>query len=332
MHMTFPRPAHWLPLVFLLLLTAPAVGRATVIDRIAAVVGNQAITLSELDEMWGQVQQDPQLAMLLPDREALLSHLIDQRLQLQRARELGVAATPEAVEGALREIMHNNGLTKLSDLEAALAAEGKELKAFRREIQDQMTLGRVTQREVRARVQLSDAEVRQFYDAHTDAFSPPPTMRLRQIQVIFAGLSADDREAARLQMETLSREITGTDAFLAAEERLAGTPGISAGEIGTFSLGDLRPELAAAVHRLEAGQVSELVSLPAGIALFLAQEVSRNPPAPFEAIADTVRELGTREAVARRTDEWMAGLRREAHIVIQPLDSQVEAVPVSVTP
>lgn len=301
-------------------IAAPRPGHAAVIDRVAAVVGTQAITLSELNEVWGEVRSDPQLAALLPDREALLSHLIDQRLQLQKATELGIAATSDQVEGALHEIMRNNGLATLSDLETALAAEGKQMEGFRHEVRDQMTLARLTQREVTARVHLSDTEVRRFYDEHAEAFAPPPTMRLRQIQAVFTGLSEADRDAAQQRMEALAAELDSEDKFLAAERELAGTPGISTGAIGTFSLGDLRPELAAAVHQLESGQVSGLVTLPAGAALFLAQDVTREPPAPFDEIADTVRQVATREAAAKRTADWLAGLRQEAHIVIMPLD------------
>ncbi|MDH4229452.1 MAG: SurA N-terminal domain-containing protein [Nitrospirota bacterium] len=341
----FHRPASGVPLragslpgVLLLTLSVALLlawaspSAAAVVDRVAAVVGNEAITVSELEEQWDHVRQDPRLVARLHDRAAVLSRLIDQRLQLVRARELGLAPRAEEVEVEINRVMSENHLQSLTELTAALNAEGLTLEEFRRHKRDEIALVRVAQREVVSHIRLGETAVRRYYTEHIDLFSPAPVMHLRQIQASFAGLPEAEQASARQRMQELAAKISGTDAFLTAERELAGTPGMSVGEIGTVSLADLRPELARAVHLLQTGQVSAVVDIPGtgggggGVALFLAQEVRREAPRPFSEVGDTVRELATREEADRRVGEWLASLRREAHIVILSLGEDAQAL------
>lgn len=308
----------WLPLLWVAL-AVPAPSGAVVLDRVAAVVGGEAITVSELDARWQELQAHPEAVG--PDaprsRAELLNRLIDLKIQLARARELGIQVRPEETEDAIRRVMTDNGLASLDQLSAALAQEGRTLEELRREITDQLTRFRLIQREVTAKLHLTDEALRRYYDDHLADFSKDREVRLRQIVFSTAGMDAkaqaDVVEAAR----ALRAQVTDRASFLKAEARLNGTAGMTTGDAGRFGAQDLRPELARVLLGLKAGQVSPPVPLPGGVGLFLVEEATAGNPVPFDEALTAVRDRLTAEQTEARIPEWLAGLKRDTHIEIR---------------
>lgn len=303
-------------LALLLLLATPA--NAVVIDQVVAVVGDQVITLSELNDEWKIARATPQDPPIT--RAELLSRMIDLELQMIRARKMGLTPTNADVEQAIADIIADNHLPSMDALEQALAGEGKTIAVLRKEITRQMSLMRLLQREVKGQVRVGDAETRAYYHAHPEAFTPPDTVQLRQIIFSLDGLSQADRGQAVAAIGRVREQVSDKGSFRAAERRLKGTEGVIAGRAGEFSITDLHPAIAAAVSGLSEGEVSGLVPLPTGLGLFLLDRRYRDAPAPFEQVADQARELATAEATQKRLTEWVASLKTHTPVVIKPYD------------
>jgi peptidyl-prolyl cis-trans isomerase SurA len=311
----------WLPLLWLAL-AVPAPSGAVVLDRVAAVVGGQAITVSELDARWNELKAHPEATG--PDapktRAELLNRLIDLKVQMIRARELGIQVHPQEVEDAIRRLMTDNGLASLDELSAVLAQEGRTVEDLRREVTDQLIRIRLVQREVTAKLHISDEALRRYYDAHPDDFARDREVRLRQIVFSIAGMDAkaqaDVVEAAR----TLRAQLTGRADFLKAEDRLKGTAGMTTGEAGTFGEKDLRPELARMLLALKPGQISPPVPLPGGVGMFLVEDASVGSLVPFDDALPAIRERLANEQTEARIPEWLAGLKRDTHIEVRVTD------------
>lgn len=308
----------WLPLLWLAL-AVPAPSGAVVLDRVAAVVGAEAITVSELDSRWHELESHPEAAG--PDapksRAELLNRLIDLKVQLARARELGIQVRPEEVEETIQRLMEGNGLASLAELSAVLAQEGRTLEELRREISAQLTRVRVIQREVTARLHLTDETLRRYYDDHLDDFARDREVRLRQI--VFSTGGMDDAARARVAdaARALRARVGDRAAFEEAEKRLQGTPGMVTGEAGSFGEKDLRPELARVLLALKPGQVSPPVPLPGGVGLFLVEGATPGSPVPFDDALPAVRERLISELTEARIPEWLAGLKRDTHIEVR---------------
>lgn len=290
----------------------PPAAAAEVMDRVVAVVNHEAIPLSELNRRWlatHGVEGAP------ATRGALLTRLIEVSLEKQRAADLGIAPGPTEVDDTVSGIMADNGIPSLDALSAALAQDGRSLAEFRDEITTQITLFRLVQREVSARIRLTEQALREYYDAHPDQFSQPARVHVRQI---FVQHPPDDADAART-MATLRARITGRDTFLEAEKGLAGQPGIQVGALGALGRGEMMPELERALFALPEGGVSEPLPLPGGTALFLVDRLEGGAPPPFEAALDRVRERATAAETERRMADWLAALKVNAHIEIRDL-------------
>ena len=135
-------------------------------DFIVAVVNSEPITNNELrTKLMRTEQQIKQQGMALPPRSELVPQLLERlildKAQLQAARDAGLKIDDNAVEAAVQSIARQNQLT-LEELRRQLKADGIEYNQFRSEVRDELLVSRLRQREVDARVSVSEQEIDQF--------------------------------------------------------------------------------------------------------------------------------------------------------------------------
>src|SRR5687768_17274810 len=136
------------------------------LDRIAAVVNDGVVLVSQLDAQTDEViQRLRQQKTELPPRNVLrrqiLERLIVEEIQVQRADRLGVEVSEEMLNGALDDVAKRNGIP-FPDLPRALAQQGVDYRDFRDEIRRQMKLQMLRQRDVIGRINISPRELEQF--------------------------------------------------------------------------------------------------------------------------------------------------------------------------
>ncbi|GMV54246.1 MAG: hypothetical protein AMXMBFR6_00510 [Betaproteobacteria bacterium] len=143
--------------------TPPAQSLPAEIDRVVAIVNDEAVTLSELRHRTVQTEsQLRQRNIELPPRDALekqlLERLILERVQLQLARDTGLQVDDAALDAALARIAEGNRVT-LAEMRTAIERDGIPWSRFRDDIRKEMLLSRLREREVTNRIVVTDAEV-----------------------------------------------------------------------------------------------------------------------------------------------------------------------------
>ncbi|MDR2637461.1 MAG: peptidylprolyl isomerase [Zoogloeaceae bacterium] len=143
----------------------PAFARAEIIevDRIVAVVGNEAITLSELKEQsraaFSRLQRQ---GTPLPPEEVLerqmLERMIMDRAQMQLAREYGLTVEDAQLDQTIARIAANNKMT-LEQFRKALQEDGVSFVNFREDIRNDLMIARLRDREIDSRLTVTDAEI-----------------------------------------------------------------------------------------------------------------------------------------------------------------------------
>ncbi|MBE0489644.1 MAG: SurA N-terminal domain-containing protein [Halomonas sp.] len=138
------------------------------LDRIVAVVNQDAIMASELEERVIQTrsQLTAQQIDLPPERvlrEQLLEQMILEEIQLQMAREAGLAIDDTELNRQVRAIAESNGMS-LEQFADALEADGLALASVREEIRRELVLRQLQQNRVGSRVNLSEREVERFME------------------------------------------------------------------------------------------------------------------------------------------------------------------------
>lgn len=144
------------------LLLSPLV-HAAELDRIVAVVNNEAITLTELKARVQMAARELQRQGTAPPQQGqfskqVLDRMVMERLQLQWAQNASVQVDDATLERALQRIADNNRLDATA-FRKAVEAEGLTWQQFRENIRNEIILARLREREVDSRVVVSDAEV-----------------------------------------------------------------------------------------------------------------------------------------------------------------------------
>ena len=158
------------------------------IDRIVARVNDDVITLSELQEeglpLFERLRENytgKELAEQVQRAEReFLDQLILRRLQLQYANQIGITASDNEINAALKDVLTRNNLTQeqLTDL---LTREGLTLQDYKDRLREQIILARLMNQAVRSRVSVDASEVEAYFKAHQDEFNQPAQARMRHI-------------------------------------------------------------------------------------------------------------------------------------------------------
>ena len=155
-----------LPFVCVTLLSAQALADRIPLDKIEAVVNQEVILTSDLTRITKELKsryQESGKALPADDilKKQLLNKLIDDRLQLQIAQQMGLRINEAQLNQTLVQIAADKGLT-LPEYQQQLEKSGDSYKAFVDSIRDELTINEIRQIQARRRINISDQEVEQM--------------------------------------------------------------------------------------------------------------------------------------------------------------------------
>ncbi len=246
-------------------------GAARQADYIVALVNSEPITNHEVrSEVARILQQVAQQGGATPNADALgrqvLERLINERVQLHFGRDNGMRIEDSAVDQAELGVARQNQID-IRELRRRVTADGISPAKFRSQLRDQLLLVRLREREVDARVRVSDAEIDQYILAQQT--SPDPAnleINLAQI-LISVPDSATPAQALALQdkaQKAQARAKAGED-FAALVREYSDAPDKSNGGQFGLRLAERYPPLFVdATQNLAAGSVSPVVKSGAG--------------------------------------------------------------------
>ncbi|MGE5452851.1 MAG: peptidylprolyl isomerase [Acidobacteriota bacterium] len=135
--------------------------RKTTADYIVAVVNQEVITRTDVDRRVARIQQSAQGQALPPMpelRKQVLDLLIDEKVQVAQAKVLGMDISDAEVDGTIEGIAAQNQMT-VQQMKARMKSDGMDFTRYRNSLREQLLLQRVREREVTARIKITDAEL-----------------------------------------------------------------------------------------------------------------------------------------------------------------------------
>jgi hypothetical protein len=156
---------------------APRAQRATPgAEAVVVTVNGEAITDDDLRRRQEALKRDRPDAPL----SAVLAEAVDERLAVQRGRQLGYSLSDDQFQSVLRNVMAQNGLATDAALQDALTHEHMTLADLRRSLESQAIVSRL--RLNVTPLPVSDEEAREYFAAHLDAF-PLQTFELARPRI-----------------------------------------------------------------------------------------------------------------------------------------------------
>jgi len=270
----FPsRRLPWLLYGLMLLGPGPAIAAPPPadlsIDRIQIVVNDEVITARQVDERIAIIRKRlaSNRTALPPDdilRQQVMERLVMESLQLQTARLRKISVSDEQLDSAMRKIAERDRKTP-DQIRREAEQEPGGYRFFREELKTHLLIQQLVEREVRARVFVSDSEV-QTYLAAQSAGGHSEEYDLSHILIaIPEKASTEAIAAARKKAETVYAELQrGMDFRQAAVAHSQGQNALEGGGLGWRPAGQLPDLFLNAVRNLQPGELSELLRSPNG--------------------------------------------------------------------
>ena len=249
----------------------PLFGRQLSADYIVAVVNSEPVTNNEVrNSLLRAEQQLTQAGTPMPPRDELarlvLDRLIADKAQLQEARLSGLRVEENAIDNAVQSVAQQNKLT-VDELRKRLTADGLTFAKFRDGLRDELLVTRFRQREVEARVKVSEADIDQFLrDQEGSSDSAALDINLAQILVAVPENATPEQVAALQAKAQLAadRARAGTD-FVALVNEFSEVPQRAAGgQMGLRSAQRYPSLFIQATEKLRTGGIAGPVRSGAG--------------------------------------------------------------------
>lgn len=296
--------------VMLLAAAVPAQA-AQPLDRIIAVVNDEAITRSELEARMTIAVAQLRRQNITPPaddvlRRQVLERLIIDRAQIQTARETGVRVDDATVNATIARIAEQNG-TGLPQFRERLAGQGISFSRFRDDVRDDIMMTRLREREVDSRVQISEGEIDNFLAEQAGVTAGSVEYEIAQILLRVPDNASTERiEATRKQAEELLAELRGGAEFAALAASRSNSPeALQGGSLGWRTAERLPTLFLDAVKELQPNGIAPIVRSPGGFHI--------------------LKLLGRRDATENRLASGPVQQTRARHILLRVSELTPEA-------
>ena len=264
--------------------TAPV--RPTNLDRVVAIVNDEAVTQYELDEAKRIVtQQLKQQNVQQPASDVLekqvLERLVTEHALLQFAKESGVKVDDNQVERTIQRIAEENKLT-LAGLREALAKDNIQYSKYRDDVRNEIIVQRLREREVENRITVSDAEVENYIATVKAQSGGDAEYRIAHILVLVPEqATAGQIEAKRKRAEEALRNINGGADFAQVAAGFSdASDALQGGNLGWRPGARLPTVFTDVVRGMKVGDVSAVLRSAAGFHIVkLLDRRSKDEPA-----------------------------------------------------
>ncbi|WP_103026828.1 peptidylprolyl isomerase [Salinibacter altiplanensis] len=252
-----------------LLLASMAPGAAhgqdtQVIDRIAAVVGDEIVLKSEVDQLVRRQTRQQSVSYSNRLWMEALRQLVDQRLLAEEARrDTTITVSDQQLSDQLDRRIEQY-VQRAGSEERLEQAYGKSILEIKEQFREDLR-GQILSQQLRRRrmqnIDITPSEVRQWFEEIPQDSLPqlPKTVRLSHI-VRYPKPTEESRQQAKALIASVRDSVVDGGASLEAMARQFSAPdaaGTSSGGLTNVDLDDLVPEFAAVASRTPVGTVSQ---------------------------------------------------------------------------
>ncbi|MCV2401529.1 peptidylprolyl isomerase [Marinomonas sp. C2222] len=268
----------FLTLIFSILLPFNSLYAAPVkIDGIAAIVDSQPIMESDILNRF-QIVKDRIPGGIMTDniRRQILNQVIDETLQVNYAKKIGMRASTADVDKAVLGVA-NNMKVDLQGLKDVLASKSIDFARYRQQIEQEILISNVKRETIRKRISITDQEINDYLSSADSSLSKEKDqVRLRHILV-----RASNQATAKQEIENIAQQIQSEQDFIQqALDNSDGQNAIKGGDLGWRPLNQLPPLFVRALESKQGQLVGPLQSNAGFHLLWVAEK--RSPSITFQ--------------------------------------------------
>ncbi|MBM7567044.1 peptidylprolyl isomerase [Paenibacillus sacheonensis] len=238
-------------------------------------------------------------AMIALGGQQTLDNLIQDELVKQEADKQGIVISSSDVEAEIARIKKQ--FPSEADFENALQQSGMTVEDLMKQTPTQLRIRKILEK----RVNVTDAEVKQYFEANKAEYDQPEQVRASHILV-----------ATKAEADEIEKQLkAGADfAKLAQAKSLDTGSKAAGGDLGYFGKGAMVPEFEKAAFALKVGELSEPVKSDYGYHVIKVTDHKDAKPATLEEKKAEIREQLAQQRVSALSADWLAELKAKAQI------------------
>ncbi len=233
--------------------------------RVVARVNDDAITDFDLNQRIifaiksSGLQDSPEMRQRLAPQ--ILRQMIDERMQIQNSKGLGLRVTEAELNQRVAEIERSAGMAR-GQFRQYLQGIGVAYEVALQQIEATIAWSKIVRRRVRPQVDVSDAEID---DALARVRGNVGKTESRVAEIFVPIDKVEQADEARRSADRVVEQLKRGAPFAALAQQFSqGATAHSGGDLGWVLPGSLDPALDAAVEKLPPRQASEPIRTPAG--------------------------------------------------------------------
>ncbi len=235
-----------------------------IIDKVVAVVGNELILLSDIEEQYDLVSKQQGV---VPEgfRGRIMENLLADRLLLNQSRLDSILVTDEEVESQLQARIDqilgymNNDVSQFEAYYGQSITEVKE--TFRADLENQLLVQRMRSSIV-ADVSITPSEVKEFFGSIPKDSLPYFNSEVEIGEIVYKPvINAEQKEISKNKLEEIRRRIVEDKEDFGELAKIYSDDPSSArlgGDLGMQRRGTFVPEFEAAAYNLDKDSISEV--------------------------------------------------------------------------
>jgi peptidyl-prolyl cis-trans isomerase SurA len=312
--------------LILSLLTAPA-SHGDIVDRVVAVVNDDVITLSEVNEegkpLFQRVAEQVPAAEL-PEalkkvRKTVIDNLIEKKIMLQEAEKADITVTEEEVDRAFRLILQKNNTTPRQFREQ-LAMMGLTEEQYRENLKTQVLSSKLVSYEVRSKVIIPESKIIDYYDSHYTERVGEGGYYILQIGITWEEAGTDAKATAREKAERIhSLALAGNDFRELAREYSDLPSAVDGGDIGVLNKDDMSEDMLATISATRPGDITPIIETTSGFQFFKvlsSQEGQIITKVPYESVKNDIYDILYQQEMEARFEDWLENVKSDSYIKI----------------
>ena len=254
-----------------------ATSQVEVIDQVVAIVDDDIILASELQERVASVRATMESRDVeIPEQEVLVRETLDRlildSIQTQLADRYGVRIPDPQLDESMTRLARQNGLT-LEQFRLALEQSGQNYAATREALRRDLAIQRVQQGNVMRNINISEQEIDNFLNTEEGQALTQPEYRV--IQALLATKRGEDAESVASKEAQADRTLESIQSGTAFETAVSDAQPhtFSGGDLGWRKLGDIPSMFADVVPSMSIGDVEKVRSSSGFHLVYLADAV-----------------------------------------------------------
>ena len=258
--------------------SSAVLAEVVLLDRVAAIVDDNIVLQSELDQRTANIYRQIQQSGTKPPapeivRKQVLERLILERLQLNIGDKAGVRIADQEIDQTIARIAASNNIT-VEEYIAQVQAGGETMAKIRQDIANEMIIMQVQQGSVMRGIQISEQELSNFLNSEEGKLITSPDVFIGQILLSAPSTATvDELEDIKDKLNNIVQQLAeGADFKQLAIANSDDQSALEGGDLGWRKLAQLPPLFSASIEKLQLGQVSEPIRSGAGFHLLKLYE------------------------------------------------------------